>query len=308
MTRHHRVWLAGIMGIWLVLGPAAALPYGGMAAQPARTPRGQGPGQTGGTGGLAATLEAQSQSVQLTTTALSSRGNSLSATKEALSNLALTAEAKSAAVMATVQAGVGSISALATEVAATAQYLATTVDQSAESVQATVTAISSNLGSVSAELEALLSYFGEQGSISYENGTLTVTMFITEAQANDLLDVLVQAAGYDPEAMFIDTRADGTVQVILVDASADLNGTVVMTYSVAVVEGAVSVQLVSVTLNGRAVPVEMISDDLLSAIQLGVTGAAVQPMLNVPQTGYTIETLSITHEGILLSVQVQVQP
>lgn len=290
------------MGIWLVLGLAAALPYGDIVAQPGRTPRGGDHGQMGGPGGMAvATLEAASTAVQMTASALSSRGSNLSATTEALPNLALTAEGKD------IQGQIDSISVVATEVAATAQYLATTVDQSTESIQATVTAISAELGSLPVDLESLLTYFSGQGSISYENGALTVTMFVTEAQANDLLDLLVQVAGYDPDAVSLNTTAAGTIEVTLVDVSTDLTGTVMMTYSVAVVDGAVSVQLVSVTLNGRAVPVEMISDDLLSAIQLGVTGATVQPMLNVPQTGYTVETLNVTDDGILLSVMVQIE-
>jgi NAD(P)-dependent dehydrogenase (short-subunit alcohol dehydrogenase family) len=233
----------------------------------------------------------------MTANALSNRGN----------DLAATVEAQSASAIATAQAGVNTANELAAGLAATAQYLATTVSQSPQSIQATVTALSADLGALSTELEALLTYFAELGSISYDNGVMTATVFISEAQANLLLDVLVEAAGYDPGAASLNTTAEGTIEVVLVDVSTQFSGTLVMTYRLGAANGAVTYELVSATLNGQAIPLAMLPYDLVSAVDLSVNAAAVQLMLSVPEVGYSIETLHVTDDGILLSVAVLVE-
>jgi hypothetical protein len=178
-------------------------------------------------------------------------------------------------------------------------------NQSSDLLAATVTAISAQMGDTSAELEALLSTLSGQGSVNFDGDMLTATAFISEAQVNALLDVLVEASGYDPNAASVDTRADGTVDVILVDLSGELSGTLVLTYELSVVDSAVSVELVSVTLNGRLVPMDMLPDDLVAAIELAVNAAAVEPMLSAA-VAYSIDTLAVTDEGILLGVSVAV--
>ena len=280
MTSRARAFWSSMVGLLFILGLAAALPYSNTAAQPARTPRGQ---DRGGAGGLAATVEAQSRALEATVNAAGNRADDLAAT---------------------VEAGMDTALAEATRVVATAQYLATLVHQSPDSIQATVAALGSDLAGLSDELETQLTYFAELGSVSYENGVMTATMFVSEEQANLLLDVLVEAAGYDPDAVSLNTISDDTIEVTLVDVSAGFSGTLVMTYRVTAVNGAVSIELVSVAWNGQSVPVSMLPDELVSAVELAVNAAAVQPMLSVPEVGYSIETLHVTDEGILLSVAV----
>ena len=291
MTLHSRTFWAGTAALLLVVALIAVMPHGNTAAQPARTPRGQ-------TDALAATLEAQAQALEMTANALGNRGSDLAATVDSL---------QATRAMATTRAGADGVSVLATEVAATAQYLATTVNQGAESIQATVTALSTELRSVSAEFETLLNYFAEQGGIGYENGALTAAMFVSEAQANTILDLLVEATGYDPDMASLNITAMGTIEVMLEDVATGFSGTLMMTYRLAVVNGAVTIELISVTLNGRTVPVTMLPGDVVSAVELAVDGAAVQPMLSVPQVDYSMQSLHVTDDGILLSFTVAIE-
>ena len=205
-------------------------------------------------------------------------------------------------LQATVEAAGNTLQSQAENYSATIESIA---GQSAELIAATVTAISAQIGDSSDELEALLSTLTGQGSVRYDAGTLTATAFISEAQINALLDVVIEAAGYEPNAASVDTKADGTLDVILVDISGDLSGTLVITYQFSLTDGTVTATLVGVTLNGRPIPAESLPDDLVSAVELAVNAAAVQPLLNAA-VAYTVNTLAVSENGILLGVSVTV--
>jgi hypothetical protein len=196
-----------------------------------------------------------------------------------------------------------------TTLQAEAASLASTIEalsgQSRDSLGATVTAISAQIGNSSAELEALLSSLTGQGSVNFDGDMLTATVFMSEAQINALLDVLVESAGYDPNAASVDTQADGTVDVILVDLSSQLSGTLALTYELTLADGAVTVSLLSVSFKGRNLPADMLPEDLLAAVGLAVNAAAVEPMLSAA-VAYNIDTLAVTDEGIMLGVSVAV--
>jgi hypothetical protein len=254
-----------------------------------------------------ATTRAQAQAIQATAQAGATQ---VVATANALR---VNASATIAAQRENINAAAESLRNQATSVAATLQYVATVVNQEVAAAQATVTALTgilqAQLNTLPTELTELLSYLAEQASLSYDPaaGTLSVTALVTEQQANDLMDLVVLAAGYDPDAVSLNTKADGTIDVMLVDVSGELSGTIVMTYRLTVVNGAVMVELVSVTLNGQSVPLALLPEALVSAVQLGVNAAAVQPMLNTPPVGYTVQTLDITEDGMLLAVVVSVE-
>lgn len=246
-----------------------------------------------------------------------------------------TLEAGVLAVQQTAQAGLGSIqvpqiqgtvqSAIedalgqaggeVADLAATVQYMGTAVNQSAGSIQATVTALSATaqaaFNDLPEDLAALLQYLAEQASIQYdvETGTLHVTSYVTEAQANALLDVLIEAAEYDPEAASLDLHADGRVDVVLVDASAGLSGTAVLTYEITVVDGRLNATLIEVTVNGRGVPVDSVPDDLRSAAQLAIAGAAQQVFINLGDwtVSYTVQSAVVSEDSILLTAAIALE-
>lgn len=301
MARHHRAFVIGITGLLLTLVLLVALPYGEIAAQPGggggggnNQPGGQTGGQRGGQVGGQPGGQMEMGDIE--------------ATAEALSNAALTLEAlRDSGAIETAQAELDEVMAQATTLLATAEYLATTVNQDPESIQATVTAISGQLDVSSEETDELLTYFTEEGSVSFDDGVLTVTAFVSEEEANALLDVVVGAAGYDPDSVWLDTTAQGTIVVTAVDVSTEVSGTIVMTYRLYAVDGSVLAELVSVTLDGQSIPTEMVEDQLMSAVDLGVNASAVEPMLGMTDASYSVESLEVTDEGILLVLAVTVE-
>ncbi len=257
-----------------------------------------------------ATLQAQANAIQATAqaqaTEFADRRGALTATLGAFQeNLNATLEA----AQADVESVVGEIEARATEVAATVQYIATTLNQQGAALQATATAISlqieAQLNTLPPGLLALLESLYTQAIITYDQATnaLTVTSLVTEPQANELIDILVEAAGYDPAAITLDLQADRTVQIVLVDVTAQLAGTLVLTYEPTLIDGRVNLTLVGVTLNDNSIRLDQVPADLQSAVQLGVVGAAQQTALNVPAAGYgyTIDSLSVTADHFILT-------
>lgn len=254
-----------------------------------------------------ATLEARTQGIQQTAQAAA-----LSAQSQT-SGIQQTLEAGAQALEQTVQAGTGSLQATLEAglpgLQATAQYVTTAVHQQVGDIQATVTAISATIQAVLAELpedvQALLTALAQQASLSYDPNTklLTVTSFVTEAQANEVQDIVVEAAGYNPDAVALDTRDDGTIVVTMIDVSSELPGTMLLTYQITIVDGHVTATLTNVTINGVNVPKERIPEALLSAVQLGVLGSAMQTALNIPAEVpfvYTVQSVDVSDPGILI--------
>ncbi|MBZ0300824.1 MAG: hypothetical protein K8J31_13825 [Anaerolineae bacterium] len=301
----HRTGLYGLLFAALLLMIAAlGIPTTRLQAQPRATleARTQGIQQT-----------AQAQALAIQQTAQASASGIQQTVQTGVGAMQGTLESQAPIIAATVQAGVDQALGLSadagTQIAATIQAVATTLSQQAGDIQSTAAAISAtvqaSLESLPPELAELLGYLAQQTSVEFDPDTklLTLTSYITEQQANDLQDIVVEAAGYNPEAVSLDTRADGTIQVSLVDVSGTLPGTMVLTYQVVVVDGRVTATLTGVTLNGAAVPVERVPEDLRSAVELGVIGAALQTAVNVPAAipfTYTIQSVTVSEEGILV--------
>ncbi len=194
----------------------------------------------------------------------------------------------------------------ATSIAATVQYVATQAAQSCESIEATVTAIYDAVDNMPPELETLLNTLSEQGSISYNGSSLTATLYISEAQANDLLDILIEGAGYNPDSARLDTQADGSIAVILTDITGDYPGTLMLIYQVGVSDtGTVTYALVSATLNGTSIPLERLPDELTQPIDLAIYATLIQPMLGT-DTIYYVESIVVSEDGILLGVTIPI--
>lgn len=325
-ARFYQVIMVGAVA--LLVGATLLISFslpGPVSAQPAATRRAE----------LQATAQAVGNNAAATAQAV---GDSAAATAQAIGDgIAATVEAEATNVAGTVQAAgedlattiagtaqaagvniAATLEAEVTNIAATAQYVVDTVaQQGAAAIQATATAlaldIANNIGAQLAalpvEVAQLVEYFLQNSSVDYvvDGNTLTVTSFVSEADANMLLDILVQAAGYDPDAVLLDATAEGTIQVIMVDASGQIPGTLVMTYRLAAVNGVVEAELVSVTLNGNALPLEQVPAELVSAVDLGVMAAAMQTMVGVPvPADYAVQTLSITADGVLITFSIAV--
>lgn len=254
-----------------------------------------------------ATLEARSQTIQQTAQA------AVSALQSQTGGLQQTLEARAQTLTGTIQTGSGelrgTIEASLPGLQATAQYVATTIHQQVGDIEATVTTISATVQAALAELPeevaALITALAQQASLSYDPNTrlLTVTSFVTEAQANEVQDIVVEAAGYNPDAVSLDTRADGTIVVTMIDVSGELPGTILLTYQITIVDGHVTATLSNVTINGVSVPKERIPEALLSAVQLGVLGSAMQTALNIPADMpfvYTVQSVDVSDAGILI--------
>ncbi len=225
----------------------------------------------------------------------------------------ITLEAQLPGMQETVQAivddALADTGAVATSIAGTAQYVATTLNQQLGDIQATTAAISATvqaaLSSLPPEVSELLGYLAEQTSVTYDSAMqmLTVTSYINEQQANDLQDIVVEAAGYNAEAVSLDTREDGTIQVTLMDVTGELPGTLVLTYTIAVVEGRITATLTAATWNGANIPLERVPADLLSAVQLGILGSAMDTAVNIPADipfVYTVQSVNVSDAGILV--------
>ena len=269
------------ISIGLVLLTLMLMPLD-VSAQVARTPRSRDSANTQLQGNIQATLQAQS--TQIAATAQAMADNAAARVTDAVS---------------TMQDG-------ATDIAATVAYVATQAAQSRESIEATVTAIYNAIDTMPPELEALLNTLADQGSISYNGESLTATLYISEAQANDLLDILIEGAGYDPDSARLDTQADGTIAVILTDITGEYPGTLVLTYQVGVSpDGTVTYTLVSATLNGTPIPLERLPDELTQPISLAIYATLIQPMLGT-DTVYHVQSIVVSDDGVLLVVDVPV--
>ena len=265
-----------------------------------------------------ATIEARSQGIQQTAQAavLSAQQTAQAAVSSVQSQtggLQQTLEAGAQSLEGTIQAGAdelrGTIEASLPSIQATAEYVATTINQQVGGIEATVTAISATVQAALAELpeevSELLTALAQQASISYDPATklLTVTSFVTEAQANEVQDLVVEAAGYNLEAVWLDTRDDGTIVVTMIGVSGELPGTVLLTYQITIVDRHVTATLTNVTINGANVPTERIPADLQSAVQLGVLGSAMQTAMNIPAEVpfvYTAQSVNVSDTGILI--------
>jgi hypothetical protein len=260
-----------------------------------------------------ATIEAQAESVRQTAQAVQQN------LQAQTSGIQQTLQAEGESLQQTLQAGTndlrGTLEAGLPAFEATAQYVATAISQQVGDIEATVTAISATIQAALAELpedvQALLSNLAQQASLSYDPATklLTVTSFITEAQANEVQDLVVEAAGYNPQAVSLDTRDDGTIIVTMMNVSDDLSGMVLLTYNISVVNGRVTATLTNVTINGANVPTERIPEDLQSAVQLGILGSAMQTAVSVPAEVpfvYTVDSATVSDTGILIVYEVTV--
>lgn len=204
--------------------------------------------------------------------------------------------------------GVANVQATVTAIAATAQYLATTVNQSADAAQATVTAISATIEAWTTALpeavQALLPYLSAQGSVVYDanNNQLIVTGLITEEQSNILIDVVVEAAGYNPDNANLDYTADGLVIISLTDVSGELPGTITLIYRLTIVDGRIVPVAESISYNGRELPQDQLPAELLNALQVGVNAAALQNVITWPGApfSYTVMAAHVSANSLTL--------
>ncbi|NWG16185.1 MAG: hypothetical protein HXY41_06075 [Chloroflexi bacterium] len=284
-TRSAKISLALVIGVCLIVPVAALLwPVGQAVAQPR------------------ATIQARSTEAAMTVQAQ-------------FQGAAGTVEARVTGFDSMVTAAWMTSQARLTDVAATMSSFSALAAQGAANLRATGTAIVASLQAALAalppELAELVTYLADQSSLVYDptTQTLDATTFVSEAQANLLLDTVLLAVGYNPDAAGLETFP-GYVVVTLVDASAQLPGTVELTYTLAAEEGRATATLISVTINGRDVPADQLPDDLLAALEMALAGAATQTMLNAQamHPAYTVDAVDVSDEGFLVAYTIYLQP
>ncbi len=197
---------------------------------------------------------------------------------------------------------------------ATAQAAATGIALDVDSIRATATTIVGTVQAVyaalPAEVQVIVDYLLQNSSVVYDpvTNSLLVTSYVDEMVVNELVDVVVQAAGYNPDAVLVDVTPLG-INIILIDASSQLPGAVVLTYQPVVVDGRVSMVLVSASINGIPVPVEQLPADLLQGIELALTGATLQTALGLPYpVSYVVNSVSLGDSGLVLTFTVLLAP
>jgi hypothetical protein len=109
---------------------------------------------------------------------------------------------------------------------------------------------------------AILDALQGRAEVSYnpETGALSLTLLVWEDEINALIDATVAGSGYSPEQVSADLVPGGVVLTIA-DAVQQGNRslTLVVTASIAAVDGRLDVTVVSVTVGGVAVPVDQYS-------------------------------------------------
>lgn len=191
----------------------------------------------------------------------------------------------------------------ATNAAATVQSF---VDQGQANLQATVTAVVDEwedyVDSLPDEAIALIDYYIENSSIEYnpDSNTLDVTTYVSEATANEIIDPLVAAAGYDPDSVTLDT-VPGQIHMILTQDSTELT----LIYELVAIDGTVEAVLVGALLNGSPLPLEAVPEQVTTISQTGVF-ATYADLNNLPYADYSVyvNTIDITDAGALFDFAV----
>ncbi|GAB4315617.1 MAG: hypothetical protein Kow00117_07570 [Phototrophicales bacterium] len=188
-----------------------------------------------------------------------------------------------------------------TEAAATAQGIATQFYQGVENYELTLTAIWTAFPTLEAsDIEQQLTdlmRFMEQisGSITYNDDTLTLTMLLYEEDIEAVVDAALVAAGYAPSDVTVDLIPNGITITVVVD-----NQVIAMTYLLVETETGYTLQLTTVTLNGRNMP-SAAYEDLVETINSTVES------LFIPIDSQYITAIDITiqPEWIMISLEVQ---
>lgn len=181
---------------------------------------------------------------------------------------------------------------------ATVQAAATAVDPA--EIEAYLEAL--ELPELTAEQAALLQAFLAEAVVYYDPNTQTLTLSatFTEAAYNVLVDEALVMAGYAPEEVTVDFVTGGMVFTIsgytLENGS---SGTLSVYITLATVNGQVTYDIASATLNGFALP----------AAALTEVEALVQSVIDpiqaaLPQESYDIQSLVVTDTTLAVIVTV----
>lgn len=192
--------------------------------------------------------------------------------------------------------------------AATAAAFATVVSGSVANIQATAAAVLTALPTLPGDytledLEAWLTALSENGSISYDpaTGTLTVEAEVSETAMNVAIDQALSAAGYEASAVSVDV-VDGALIVTAedVELNSQISGTLVMTVEIAVVNDVAVVTVSSATINGYPVPASTLDD--LTAVMQSAIDALLQPS---GELNYTVNAVTLMDDALYIAISVQ---
>ncbi len=182
---------------------------------------------------------------------------------------------------------------------ATASAIAAGAGGSAQvTLDAALTAAAGSSAGIQATLAALSTQ--ASGSISAGAGSVTVTYTVSEAQVNAAINTVLAAGGY-PGAT-ANLIPGGVIVTIPNFTYEGFTGTLSVTLAVSASANHVSVSIVSVSLNGRAIPVSAV-DSVVNMIESALQGA-VGASLGTLAVSYSIDALVITETEMTATVTV----
>lgn len=187
----------------------------------------------------------------------------------------------------------------------TVQAIQTNAARSVEEIQATVQAVQTEIpatvqGLVAEQIAVLVEEIAALGDvvIDREAQALTVTLALEESTVNEVLSLALTEAGFSQSAASVDFIEQG-VFITLEDVSipdTQLSGQVQVFATVGAVDGRVTLNVVSITLNGQPLPAAAQAN--LNAI----LQASLQPALIPVQ--YTVISLFTTDSTLVMTVLV----
>lgn len=271
--------------------------------------------QTAVSGNVSGTREAVGGNVEATQTAVSNNivgtATAIALTREARSaDIIATGDARATLAYGTAQARATTASenfeVRATDAAATVSAIELQVTQSVENAQATVTAIAQEweqyVDSLPEEAVEIIESYVDNSDIEYnsEDNTLSVTTFVSEARANESLDLVAAQAGYNPDDYTLDAVPG---QLWLYVTQSDVE--VILIYEIVVIDGDAEAVLVAAQLNGQPLPLEAVPDQVKTissdSIALGYLSTT-----GIPYDDYDVyvNSVDITDAGILIDMTV----
>lgn len=164
---------------------------------------------------------------------------------------------------------------------ATAQAFATAVPNMQVTLQAAQASLQSTLQAVQSEIPLTIAAIQTQVhqvleqmptleavEVVRQGSQLHVTVTIEEGQIAEVLNAVVQAAGYSV-SVSVDLMPDGAVITVNnITLENGMTGTLQLEYALAYTDGKYSFELVSVTLNNTTIPPEMVEDNIAAGVEV----------------------------------------
>ena len=177
------------------------------------------------------------------------------------------------------------------------------------SIQATFNAVATQISGLGGNLEATLQAFEMPVPVVLEGDTASFTSSITlsESQINTLLTSVLAASGYGGAS--VDLIPGGAVTTIPnITLNSQISGTLVFTVNIAVVDGVISLTIISASINGVTIPTSLL-DDIVETVEgtlVSTIESALAAASSAQSLTYTVDSIVITDTDFTTVVTVGV--